>query len=50
MDDGRRYRLERELARNLKRIEDCMTEAEILEDRNSRIKRELESGTDQKQA
>lgn len=41
MDEARKFRLERELARNKKRIEDCLKEAEILDSRNADIHREL---------
>lgn len=43
MELGTKYRLERELKFNEKRIEQCLKEAEILESRNEDIKKQLEN-------
>jgi len=42
--DSKRHRLKMEVHRNEKRIEECMAEAEILENRNLEIKKELADG------
>lgn len=41
MEPTRKYRLEKELARNDKRIKECQTEANILRNRNTEIRKEL---------